>query len=248
MKKLFIFFLFFNCTFFYSQLDSLQRKRLETQLKNYKERCKLDSIRASADSKLENKYFLPFVAPNDYYIPFENELREIFEKNKIIYGGIDYHSDIPLHYSNAECYNSEMNRYTFSKFGEDFINDLINESVKRYIEDPRNQPLEMQISTPFGRADIDLKINNFATIIYRKPYSEKRKIYKSHQYIEILLDKAGKIIKFRELDLNFIDSKKTKNKFLKDLNLFFKKQNLKPATYYHYNVSAWIPLAIDIIY
>lgn len=246
MKKLLTLFLISNCVFLFAQLDSLQKKILDHQLKYYNERCQLDSIRAVADSKIENRYFMPFVAPHDYYIPFENELRAIFGKHNIIYSGIAYHSDIPLHYSGSECYNDEMNRFTISKFGREFLENLVKESVKKYIDNPDNLPLQKLIPTPFGKDRIDLKYKRINPLIFRKPNIKNK--YSTHQYIELLIDVNGNVKDFRDLELNFINDEVAKKKFLKDFKLFLKKQKLEPVTYYDFEVIAWRPIEVDIIY
>lgn len=145
--RFYLLLLFFTHSFAFGQSvskeDSIKKQKdlLEERvrifkegMKIYNERCKKDSIRASIDSKIQNKYFLYNVAPIGADFPAKTEFKAILEKHNIIWGGMGINSDMPHIYTDNKCYDSFMNFFTRQKFGEKFMNNLVKQALLEYLD------------------------------------------------------------------------------------------------------------------
>lgn len=142
MKFYLFTFLFFIQLFVFGQNnpqeDSLKRERehremYENRRKKHHENCTRDSLKAVTDSKIQNKYYINLVAPNgDNFLPAE-ELKQILNKHHIIWGGEWMGSDFGG-YAPYSCYYVYMTRLTEEKFGKEFMDGLVKESLLKYID------------------------------------------------------------------------------------------------------------------
>ncbi|ALR31698.1 hypothetical protein ATE47_14785 [Chryseobacterium sp. IHB B 17019] len=142
----FYFFLFLFAQLFafgqtISKEDSIKKQQdleerikiFQERIKYYNERCSKDSLRAVADSKTQNKYYIYNSVPSDSDFPAKKELQSLLQNHNISWGGIGSGSDLPHHYTTDKCYHRYMNVFTEKKFGEDFMLSLVRQSLLEYI-------------------------------------------------------------------------------------------------------------------
>lgn len=100
----------------------------------YKELCSKDSLRAVNDFKTDNKLYTYNIAPNGSDFPAKEELRELLKNNNISWGGMGISSDRPHAYITDKCYQIYMNFYTREKYGENFIDALVEKALLSFVQ------------------------------------------------------------------------------------------------------------------
>ena len=225
-------FAFLNCILVFSQLDSLQRERLEMQLKIYEEKCTKDSNRALEDSKTKTIYYFSIPAPNGEEFLQEKEFSEILKPHGIIFGGTWMGSDLAGYYTSQQCYYSKMTKLAEDKFGESFFEDKIQLALELFIKNNPDRIFD------YRHDDLIFTKNNFEIDLWRgfklpKSYIKRKEngeFSKINAFFTI--DRNGKA---EDVDFK-TEFKNTKNIKLEAKILFsIKKQILqykwKPNTY-----------------
>lgn len=248
--------LFFFQTFALGQAisneDSINRQKdLEERIrifkesrKIYNELCHQDSLRASIDSKTQNKYFLYNTAPVGSDFPAKEEFKIILEKHNIIWGGMAMSSDIPHAYTLDKCYNIFMNTFTEQKFGENFMENLVQKSLIEYIyKNPatifeHNDHLDWIYENNDAIADSIINKLFFNSFIYPKGYKTLTQKEKSFTEVNLELDETTYILKPGIFE-HHIDNKYNEKfipYFEKEISKFIKSHNFvlsKREVLYH---------------
>ncbi|REC59668.1 hypothetical protein DRF65_25065 [Chryseobacterium pennae] len=255
--KLYLFLLVFLQSCLYAQEstalknDSLKEWRIranEERIKYNKERCREDSIRAEHDSKTKNKYFINIAAPGgDKFLPGE-ELKEVLKKHNIIWGGEWMGSDIGG--STGECYYSFMTELTEKKFGKNFVDGLVKESVARYVKKHPRKIFDADEHTDWTYKGTYLSYINdndllnkdfFSAFIYPEGYEnyDPSQKYHSKTVVIITLDEKGKVLK-EEFSHNIYNDRNLKYipYFEKEIKKFIKYTTFKPVKYRGYPVKS----------
>jgi len=247
MRLLIFLFVFVFQTIIFAQNipteDSIQ-KRQESEriqmfkklLKQYKELCSKDSIRAVNDSKTQNKFYIFNSVPSGDDFPAKNELQDILKNNNVLWGGIGSGSDIPLHYTTDKCYSSYMNFFTEEKFGKDFINGLVKQALLQYIEKrpaiilSYNEHLDWIYENNNKIADDLINILFHKTFLYPKDYHHSLDEI-SYSEVKLVLNRENYIMDVENF-VHHIEDKANKRfipYFEKSIKNFIKSHNLNPT-------------------
>lgn len=236
------------------QKDAESKRFHEKLKKSYKIECTSDSIKAVNDSKTQNKYYINIAAPyGDEFLP-SLELKEILQKNNIIWGGTWMGSDLMGLYSEELCYYVEMTRITEEKFGKDFIDNLVKESVSKYVE---KNPKKIfgkseHLKWLYKNKNLDFWGDNllnkefFEKFIYPKNYDYSKQKYKSLTHVTLVLDKNGKVLKIKNLQHHFYNES---NKafipyFEKEIKKFIRNTKFEPVKYRGFPVKSEITFGL----
>ena len=214
MKQYLFLFSIFLQSFLYAQeseattSDSLTklRKIAFAESRNYnKKLCREDSMRAVRDSEIQNKYLINIAAPDgDKFLPGE-ELKTILKKHNIIWGGEWMGSDIGGY--SGGCYYRTMTELTKKKFGEDFINGLVKESVALYVKKHPGKIFDYDEHTEWkykgnylSYTDDNDQLNKdfFSHFTYPEDYENYNSSiqkYPSNTVVTLTLDSKGKVLK-----------------------------------------------------
>lgn len=250
MKFHLFFFIFFTQAFFFGQdkpakiTDSLKNEReieykkifLE-RLKYYREQCSNDSIKAINDSKIKNKYFIYLIAPGGDDFPAKKELEEALKKSNIIWGGTIMGSDIPGHYTSDLCYNGYMSYFTEKKFGKDFIENIVRQSLLTHLnKNPSlifeyNDHLDWIYKGDPQLADVLLNQYFFKNFKYPKGYQYSSKENESFTEVMLLLDEKDGILKLENFEHHIQNqhNKQFITYFEKTIRNFIKSSKFVPS-------------------
>lgn len=230
MKKLSALFLVFNSFFLHSQLDSLQKKRLEEISKNFEKKCNADKEKALEDSKTKTIYYINKPAPYGDNFLQEKEFSEILKPFGISFGGSWMGSDIAGFYSSNQCYKSFMTKSAENRFGEHFFEEKIDEALNLFIKNNPDKIFDYRIER------IKFSENNFE-IDFWKRFKLPKNYIKSNEvsskvYAFFTIDKDGKA---ENIDLESDFKIKSNLEFEKQILSAIKnkiiKYNWKPNTY-----------------
>jgi len=227
------------------QKDLEERVRIfKESMKIYDKLCHQDSLRASIDSKTQNKYFIYNIAPGGSDFPAKEEFKTILKKHNIIWGGMAMNSDIPHAYTPDKCYNSFMNTFTEQKFGENFMQNLIQESLIEYIyKNPaiifeHNDHLDWIYENNDAIADSIMNKLFFKSFIYPKGYKVLTQKEQSFTEVNLELDETTYTLKLESFK-HHIDNKHNEkfiSYFEKEISKFIKSYNFvlaKREVLYH---------------
>ncbi|ASK31689.1 hypothetical protein CEY12_16910 [Chryseobacterium sp. T16E-39] len=222
MKFYTFFFIFFTQAFFFGQdipakiTDSLKsareieyKKIFLERLKYYKEQCSNDSIKAVNNSKIENKYFIYLTAPSGDDFPAKKELEEALKNYNIIWGGTMMGSDIPGHYISDLCYHHYMSYFTEKKFGKDFIENIVRQSLLNHLNKNHsvifeyNEHLNWIYEGDPQLADVLLSQYFFKNFRYPKGYQYSSKENQSFTEVTLELDEENYTLKLEGLNHHF---------------------------------------------
>ncbi len=237
---LFLFFIFIQISLsgqntVLSKDDSLELKyqqMIKERRNYYTESCTRDSLRAINDSKTQNRYYINIAAPNgDEFLP-SNELKEVFQKHGIIWGGTWMGSDIAGSYAYNTCYYHYTTELTEKKLGKNLIDNLIKEAVAQYvIKNPNkifsnDEHSEWLYKGTFPSYDGNDQLNEdfFKNFIYPKNYDYSKQQYQSVTYVTLSLDQTGKVLKIKDIYHNIynINNKQFVAYFEKEIKKFIK--------------------------
>jgi hypothetical protein len=199
---LFLLFIFTQSFFFgqevISKEDSLNtvreleyKERAKELIRSFRENCSKDSLKAVSDSKVQNKYYISNVTPGGSDFPANKELEEDLRKNNIVWGGTWWGTDLAGRYSPNLCYYHFMNSFTEEKFGKDFIDGLVKQSLLKYIDKNRsiifeyNDHLDWLYDGEYPIADSLLSKYFFEGVTYPKGYQSSKK---NQPFTEVLLE------------------------------------------------------------
>ncbi|MCT2408023.1 hypothetical protein NZD88_10780 [Chryseobacterium antibioticum] len=241
---LFILFFFFQAFALgqaISNEDSISKqKNLEERIriskesmKIYNELCHQDSLRASIDSKTQNKYFLYNIAPVGSDFPAKEEFKTILEKHNIIWGGMDMSIDRPHIYTPDKCYNIFMNTFTEKKFGENFMQNLVQKSLIEYIyKNPaiifeHNDHLDWIYENNDAIADSLINKLFFKSFTYPTGYKTLAQKEQSFTEVNLELDETTYILKLESFKhrINNNHNEKFIPHFEKEISKFIKSHN-----------------------
>ncbi|MBK1894274.1 hypothetical protein [Chryseobacterium paridis] len=184
-------------------------KRYQERLKYFRKQCSSDSVKAVIDSKVENKYFIYLIAPGGDDFPAKKELGEALKKYNIIWGGTVMGSDIPLHYTDNLCYHRYMNYFTEKNFGEDFINNIIKQSILEHINENLSSIFEYNDHTYWlyegTPQPADILINEYFFKNFTYPQSYKYSTQENQSFTEVTLelDEENYTLKLEGLNHHF---------------------------------------------
>lgn len=232
MKKNMFLFAFLNCILVFSQLDSLQRERLEMQLKIYEEKCTKDSNRALEDSKTKTIYYFSIPAPNGEEFLQEKEFSEILKPHGIIFGGTWMGSDLAGYYTSQQCYYSKMTKLAEDKFGESFFEDKIQLALELFIKNNPDRIFD------YRHDDLIFTKNNFEIDLWNKFKLPKNYIRRKENgkfskiYASFTINKNGKSenVEF-ETDFINVDNLKFEKQILSSIKNQILNYKWKPNTY-----------------
>lgn len=254
---LFLCITFFQSCFYAQELtasksDSLTELRKAAFLERMqynKKRCSEDSIRAEQDSKIQNKYFINIAAPSgDHFLPKE-ELKEVLKKHNIIWGKEWMGSDIGGY--TGGCYYSGMTELTEKKFGKEFVDGLVAESVAQYVKKHPGKIFDADEHTvwtykgtylSFQDGNDELNKDFFKNIAYPEGYENYNaslQKYHSSTAVSLTLDEKGNLLKhefthhiYNEHNLKYIPY------FEKEIKKFIKYTKFGPVKYRGYPVKS----------
>lgn len=241
-----------------SKSDSLAelKKIIFAERRSYnKKHCSQDSVRAVKDSEIQNKYFINIAAPyGDKFLPGE-ELKTILKKHNIIWGGEWMGSDIGGY--SGECYYQGMTEFTKKKFGEDFINGLVKQSVAMYVKKHPGKTFDYDEHTEWtykgnhlSYTDHNDQLNKdfFTRFTYPEGYENYNSSfqkYHSSTIVTLTLDPKGKVLKnqfshhiYNDYNLKYIPY------FEKEIKKFIKYIKFEPVKYSGYPVKSEISFFI----
>ncbi|WET48548.1 hypothetical protein PYS58_18480 [Chryseobacterium indologenes] len=255
--KLSIFLLVFLQSCLYAQeltalkndsLNEWRKKAYEARIKYNKERCREDSIRAEHDSKIQNKYYINIAAPyGDNFLPGE-ELKEVLKKHTIIWGGEWMGSDSGGY--SGGCYYSMMTELTEKKFGKDFVDGLVAESVAQYVKKHPGKIFDRNEHTEWTYKGTYLIYNDgndllnkdfFKNVPYPEGYQNyaPSQKYHSNTAVTLTLNEKGKVLKeefrhniYNDHNLKYIPY------FEKEIKKFIKYTTFEPVKYGGYPVKS----------
>ncbi|MGE8553635.1 MAG: hypothetical protein ACN6OB_06825 [Chryseobacterium jejuense] len=247
MKRHLFLFVIFLQSYLYAQestasINNSLTEAYKERINYIKKRCSEDSIKAVQDSKIQNKYFINIAAPyGNSFLPGE-ELKTILEKHNIIWGGEWMGSDI-VGYS-GECYYSFMTELTKNKFGKDFVDSLIKESVVQYVKKHPGKIFKRDEHTKWtykgtylSYTDDNDQLNKdfFNNFIYPEGYGNydpSQQKYHSSTAVTLILDEKGNPLKeefrhhiYNEHNLKYIPY------FEKEIKKFIKYTKFEPVKY-----------------
>lgn len=228
-------------------LKELQKIAFAERIRYNKKRCSEDSIRAVKTSEIQNKYFINIAAPyGDKFLPGE-ELKTILKKHNIIWGGEWMGSDMGG-YSGA-CYYSVMTELTEKKFGKDFIDGLVKESVARYVKKHPDKIFDNDEHCEWtykgnllSYTDDNNLLNKdfFHSFIYPEGYENYNpsfQKYRSNTVVTLTLNQKGKVLNnqfshriYNDHNLKYIPY------FEKEIKKFIKYTKFAPVKYRGYPV------------
>ena len=222
----------------FSPEDSIQKKQeservqmFKERLKQYNELCSKDSIRAVNDSKIQNKFYIFNTVPSGNDFPAKNELRDILKNNNILWGGIGTGSDIPLHYTTDKCYSSYMTFFTEKKFGKEFIDNLVKQSLLNHIEkNPSiifeyNDHLDWIYEGEYSLADKLLNKHFFTKFKYPKNYKYSSVENQNFTEVELEVDENSYIVKLVGFKHHLSKNKEFIPYFEKSIRQFIESSN-----------------------
>lgn len=234
-----------------SKNDSLRElmKAASLERMHYnKKRCSEDSIRAVQDSKIQNKYFINIAVPSgDKFLPVE-ELKVILKKHNILWGGEWKGSDIGGY--SGGCYYSAMTELTEKKFGKDFVDGLVAESVAQYVKKHPGKVFDNDEHTKWLYKGTYLNYTNdddllnkdfFKNVPYPEGYQNYNpsQKYRSNTAVTLILNEKGKVLKgefrhniYNDHNLKYIPY------FEKEIKKFIKYTNFEPVKYRGYPVKS----------
>ena len=230
-------------------LKELQKIAIAERKSYNKKHCSEDSIRAVKDSEIQNKYFINIAAPyGDKFLPGE-ELKTILKKHNIIWGGEWMGSDIGWYFD--ECYYSVMTKLTEKKFGKDFMDGLVKESVALYVKKhpgkifDNDEHCEWTYKGKYlSYTDDNDQLNKdfFNNFIYPEGYENYNpsfQKYRSSTVVTLILDQNGKVLKdqfsheiYNDHNLKYIPY------FEKEIKKFIKYTKFEPVKYRGYPVKS----------
>ncbi len=227
---------------------------VEVQRGYYKKSCSKDSLRALQDSKVQYKYYMNVAAPYGTEFLPHKELEAILKRNNIEWGGFWMGSDIGGY--NEDCYFSYMSKLTENKYGKDFIDHLIKQSVEEYVRKNPNKIFEGedQLDWTFNGSIIEnysqkdeLHKSFYEYLKYPKGYQFKKENYSSYSYATLLLDKTGKILEIQRVKHTFYNPKNQKFQkyFENQLIKFLKRTKLEPVKYAGYPVKSKVVFMVN---
>lgn len=230
--------------FLFGQTDSL------SIIKNGKEKCFKDSIKAVEDSKIQFQYFI-YLEPlaSIKFQPYK-ELERNLAKYKIKFSGDYFGTDIDKGYE-TNCYQKHINIETEKKFGKKFIQKLIRNSVKEYqINNPQkiftndsklyfsNKEIYIYISYQYKK----LHEKFFDSFKYPENFTGEK--FGHFSYVTLNIDEKGKIVHFISITNNLKENENqeiSKN-FEEQIKSFLQKNILSPITYFDKPVKGIIKL------
>ncbi|MGK6342077.1 hypothetical protein ACMGDK_07555 [Chryseobacterium sp. DT-3] len=227
---------------------------LKERRKYYTESCTRDSLRASIDSKTQNRYYINITAPNgDEFLP-SNELKEVFQKHDIIWGGTWMVSDLAGSYAYNTCYYHFTTELTEKKFGKNVIDNLIKEAVAQYVrKNPEkiftnDEHSEWLYKGTFPSYDGNDLLNKdfFKNFIYPDDYDYSKQKYQSLTYVILNLDEMGKVLKIKDFQHHIysMHNRQYINYFEKEIKKFIKSSKFESLKYKGYPVKSEISFGL----
>lgn len=230
-------------------LKELQKIAIAERKSYNKKHCSEDSIRAVKSSEIQNKYFINIAAPDgDKFLPGE-ELKTILKKHNIIWGGEWMGSDIGWYFD--ECYYSVMTKLTEKKFGKDFMDGLVKESVALYVKKHPDKIFDNDEHCEWtykggylSYTDDNDQLNkdffcNFSYPEGYENYNPSFQKYRSSTVVTLILDQNGKVLKdqfshdiYNDHNLKYIPY------FEKEIKKFIKYTKFEPVKYRGYPVKS----------
>ncbi|MFC3160514.1 hypothetical protein SAMN05443633_102162 [Chryseobacterium arachidis] len=241
-----------------SKEDSVQIRKetkisqwLEERLRYNREQCHNDSLRAVTDSKLENKYYMNIAAPHGRsFIPSE-ELKIILQKHNITWGGEWMGSDLGA-YASSSCYYQFMTQFTVEKFGKEFIDNLVKQSVSDYVKKHPDKIFNNDEHTDWNYKETygdshekDLLNKDFSeSFVYPKDYNYTKNEYDSQTIVTLNLDNKGKVLRIVRFNHHISNENNLKYipYFEEEIKKFIKTCKFEPLKYKGYPVRSKIAL------
>lgn len=217
-----------------SEEDSVKiQKEIEIQkrIKDYKDRCKIDSLKAAHDSKIQNKYYINLAAPAGDDFPADKEINELLIKHNIVWGGTWMGSDLAGYYTNNSCYYVYMINFTEEKFGKEFIDKLVKQSLLNHIEkNPSvifeyNDHLDWIYEGEYSLADKLLNKYFFTKFKYPKNYKYSSVDNQNFTEVELEVDDNSYIIMLAGFKHHLSKNKEFIPYFEKSIRQFIESSN-----------------------